>query len=245
MSAVAAKVAVLVVAAAALGLADRAMRPIPAKTQTVKFIPTHTPTPTSPTAPGPASTSADPAAPGGGDEPSVARSVTPNGTDAASGVGAQGSDVPSANAGAPTPTPTPTPGSAGATIPLRPIPPEEFNELVNLVGIVEVSVDQVKALLDNEYGQIIDGRQDHERVDGWVPGAVHLTRTMLATDEGLKLAERLAKENEGFPLIVYCGGPECEESHHLAQLLISRFPTVLVMKEGMGGWVARGLEVEK
>jgi len=241
---VAAKVAVIVVAAAALGLADRAIRPIPAKTQTVKFTPS--PHSTSPTAPGSASTSADPAAPGGGDEPGVAKSVTPSGTDAASGVGAQGSAVPSANAGAPTPTPNSTPGPSGATIlPLRPIPPEEFNELVNLVGIVEVSVDQVKALLDNQYGQIIDGRQDHERVDGWVPGAVHLTRTMLATEEGLKLAERLAKENEGFPLIVYCGGPECEESHHLAQLLISRFPTVLVMKEGMGGWAARGLEVEK
>jgi rhodanese-related sulfurtransferase len=61
--------------------------------------------------------------------------------------------------------------------------------------------------------------------------------------------ERIGKFFELFPLdkpiITYCSGRTCEDSHLLAQLLISRgYVNTSVMVDGFPAWEAEGYPIE-
>ena len=48
------------------------------------------------------------------------------------------------------------------------------------------------------------------------------------------------------PVVIYCSGGECEDSHMLAEKLYKvGFDNVLVYKDGYPDWVKRGLTVAK
>ena len=48
------------------------------------------------------------------------------------------------------------------------------------------------------------------------------------------------------PIVVYCSGGDCEDSHMLGQkLFFAGFNDVLVYKDGFPDWVKRGLPVAK
>lgn len=107
-------------------------------------------------------------------------------------------------------------------------------------GMVDVTIAQAKALWDKGV-PFIDGRQPAERRD-WVRESVHLTRDMLMTSEGVATAEQFDRES---PVVVYCNGPECHESHLLAELLSAAgFKTVYVMTDGIEAWRNAGYAVD-
>jgi len=109
----------------------------------------------------------------------------------------------------------------------RPVPIE--------LGAFERYVDAGAAL-------ILDARDPEEYREGHVPGALNLTYDQAATDP-------VALENldtGGRPIIVYCGGGECEVSLRLAHELIgSGFTRVAVYLGGFPEWQAANRPIAK
>ena len=89
---------------------------------------------------------------------------------------------------------------------------------------------------------ILDAREPEEYAEGHVPGARNMTYEQAATDPAL--LEQL--DAGGRPIIVYCGGGECEVSLRLADELIgSGFTRVAVYLGGFPEWDAAGKPVER
>lgn len=89
----------------------------------------------------------------------------------------------------------------------------------------------------------IDARTDAERTVGTVEGAFHLeTRDFIGISG--RSAQVLGQIDRAFPVIIFCGGGECDASENVAQRLIGRGYTVYIMHEGFGAWEAAGHPTE-
>lgn len=103
-----------------------------------------------------------------------------------------------------------------------------------------ITVDQAQRLY-NEGAVFVDARKKELYVEGHVPQAF---RADMASFRGREpaIVSMVPKE---MVLVVYCGGGNCDESEHVAQLLdASGFKTIYIMHDGFPGWKAAGLEVE-
>ena len=90
----------------------------------------------------------------------------------------------------------------------------------------------------------IDARTDAERTGGTVEGAFHLeTRDFIGISG--RSAQVLGQIDRAFPVIIFCGGGECDASENVAQRLIGRgYTEVYIMHEGFGAWEAAGHPTE-
>lgn len=88
----------------------------------------------------------------------------------------------------------------------------------------------------------IDARTDGERTDGTIEGSFHLeTRDFISGTS----AQVLGQIDLAFPVIIFCGGGECDASENVAQRLIGRgYAEVYIMHEGYGAWQAAGHPTE-
>jgi rhodanese-related sulfurtransferase len=172
---------------------------------------------------------------------------------------APGPDVPaSAAAGpgstpqaqAPSPERTPVPrrspgGASGATAP--PVPPARASagELLSRFPVhgqpfVEISGDQA-SWLHAQGALFLDARRSREYAGGHVPGA-----QSFPVWESEVVRERVealvASGRDGtLPIVLYCSGGDCEDSHMLAQMLFGAgFENLLVYRDGLPDWVKRG-----
>lgn len=78
-----------------------------------------------------------------------------------------------------------------------------------------VSKEQVIAHLQNNSAHFVDAREDHEWVEGHLRGAIHIPAS--AIYQNIERVLHLVPPNE--KMIVYCGGGQCEASHHVAEAL--------------------------
>ena len=141
---------------------------------------------------------------------------------------------------APAPTPAVCPGRRGRLPPrnrrFRPIPTRHGSR---------VSGEDVAALFARKNVPFLDARRTSVYRDGHIAGARSVSVWEADVDEKVKaiFAEGL---DQSAPVVVYCSGGECEDSHMLAEKLYKvGFDNVLVYKDGFPDWQKRGLAVTK
>ena len=91
----------------------------------------------------------------------------------------------------------------------------------------------------------LDARRTSVYRDGHVPGARPFSVWEADVDEKVRAFFAEGHEPSG-PIVVYCSGGDCEDSHMLAQkLYLAGFDDVLVYKDGFPDWQKRGLPATK
>jgi rhodanese-related sulfurtransferase len=109
---------------------------------------------------------------------------------------------------------------------------------------VEITSAQAKALFDN--GAIfIDARRSAAYREGHVRGSRSISVWESDADEKVK-AFYDEGHDAGAPIVVYCTGGDCEDSHELAQKLWGvTFDNVCVYRDGFPDWERRGWPVSR
>lgn len=109
---------------------------------------------------------------------------------------------------------------------------------------VEIGGDDAEAL-HKEGRLFLDARRTSVYADGHIAGARNLPvwesdidgRVKAFFEEGL---------DQNAPIVIYCSGGDCEDSHMLAEkLYMVGFNAIYIYKDGFPGWTKRGLPVSK
>jgi rhodanese-related sulfurtransferase len=110
---------------------------------------------------------------------------------------------------------------------------------------VEISGDDAVALHARGDVLFLDARRSSVYRDGHIPGARSIAVWEADADEKVK-ALYAEGRNQSAPIVVYCSGGDCEDSHMLGEkLYFVGFDNVLVYKDGFPDWQKRGLPVHK
>lgn len=128
------------------------------------------------------------------------------------------------------------PGAAAA--PAKAFPPHPDR------AFVEIGTEDAEALF--KQGRLfIDARRSSVYADGHVPGARSFPVWESDIDGRVKgIYEEGLDQNA--PIVIYCSGGDCEDSHMLAEkLYMVGFNDLLVDKDGFPAWQKRGLPVTK
>lgn len=99
------------------------------------------------------------------------------------------------------------------------------------------------AALHNAGALFLDARRTSIYEQGHIAGARPYSVWEADIDEKVKklFAERSDPEQQALPIVAYCSGGECEDSHMLAQKLWGiQFNNVYVYKDGYPDWQKRG-----
>jgi rhodanese-related sulfurtransferase len=114
----------------------------------------------------------------------------------------------------------------------------------NDVFMDELEIDDAKTarqIYDSGAALFVDARSRENFENGHIPGAVSLPGGQV--DE--QIDSFMSKHAPEQPIVTYCSGRTCEDSHHLAQLLLETgFVNVRVFIDGFPGWEAEGYPVE-
>ncbi|MBT8365244.1 MAG: rhodanese-like domain-containing protein [Deltaproteobacteria bacterium] len=114
----------------------------------------------------------------------------------------------------------------------------------NDVVLDELEIEDVthaKALYDTGNVLFVDARSIEDYYDGHIKGAVSLPVGQY--DEQIDAFLELNDLDR--PIVTYCSGRTCEDSHHLAQLLMERgYMNISVMIDGFPGWQAEGYPID-
>ena len=88
---------------------------------------------------------------------------------------------------------------------------------------------------------LIDARTEQEYLEGHIPGAILFDYYEL----GRYIQEVLPEISTNQEIIIYCTGPECDDSELLArELYLLGYRNLSVFKGGYKAWVDRGLPLE-
>jgi rhodanese-related sulfurtransferase len=110
---------------------------------------------------------------------------------------------------------------------------------------VEISGDQVAALYARKDVPFLDARRSSVYRDGHIARARSFPVWEAEVDDRVKTFYGEGHDPNA-PIVVYCSGGDCEDSHMLAQkLFFAGFNAVFVYKDGFPDWVERGLPVTK
>jgi rhodanese-related sulfurtransferase len=140
---------------------------------------------------------------------------------------------------APAPAAAPA-GTVGAVDPdlARAFPPHPDK------AAVEISPADVERLYRNQM-LFLDARRSTVYAEGHIAGSRSFPVWESDIDERVK---KLFEEglDQRAPVVAYCSGGNCEDSHMLAEkLYMVGFDNVLIYKDGYPDWVKRGLPVSK
>lgn len=202
----------------------------------------------SPTASAPASGAVTPvaSAPGGAVETAAGAKPKPA-AKPATGAPAKGTppassaprpDQPPARPAAEAPE-TAAPPAAAAPAPAAAVP---LPEVPVTREPLEVGLDFAKRFYEARAAVFVDARSAEEFAEGHIAGA-----SSLPFDDVYKKPD-LAKafDEHGVPIVVYCGGGDCDLAKSLAYAFVEAgHKRVLVLKDGFPGWAAAGLPTAK
>ena len=149
-------------------------------------------------------------------------------------------DKPGAAAAAKTPVAAPavTP-SLGAPAGAPSFPPHPDKASLDVTG------EEVMELHARKTVPFLDARRTSVYRDGHIAGARPFSVWEADVDEKVK-AFFAEGTDQSAPIVVYCSGGTCEDSHMLAEkLYMVGFDNVLIYKDGYPDWVKRGLPVTK
>ncbi|HKD11195.1 MAG TPA: rhodanese-like domain-containing protein [Thermoanaerobaculia bacterium] len=108
---------------------------------------------------------------------------------------------------------------------------------------VEISGGETSQLHGRGDVPFLDARRTSVYREGHIAGARPLSVWESDIDDKVKAFFAEGHDPSG-PIVVYCSGGECEDSHTLAQkLYLAGFDAVFVYKDGFPDWQRRGLPV--
>jgi rhodanese-related sulfurtransferase len=103
------------------------------------------------------------------------------------------------------------------------------------------SIALAKAIFDEGEVLFVDARSQKDYANGHIPGAISLPVGQFEERIGSFL-NRYPLEQ---PIVTYCSGRTCEDSHDLARFLSDiGFTNVRIFIDGFQGWEAEGYPVE-
>ena len=117
-----------------------------------------------------------------------------------------------------------------------------FRELLATTtqAIREVDTAEADELRSRPGAVVLDVREPDEFEQGALPGALHIARGNLESNVESRITDHSA------PVVIYCGGGNCEDSHMLAEkLYMVGFDNVLIYKDGFPDWEKRRLAVTR
>lgn len=131
--------------------------------------------------------------------------------------------------------PDPGPGAASTAM-----TPDAWSDIPESPYPIEIHLDKTKELYDRGGLVILDAREPEEFAEGHIRGAQSAPGDAVGGD--LKWLERMSQETR--PILVYCGGGDCELSINLGfELTQAGHHRVLVFKEGFSAWKDAGYPV--
>ena len=110
---------------------------------------------------------------------------------------------------------------------------------------IEIAFNDVKALHDKN-ALFLDARRTSVYEQGHIPGARTYSVWESDIDDKVQklFAERSDTSAQALPIVIYCSGGDCEDSHMLAQKLWGiQFNNVYVYKDGFPDWQQHGAPV--
>jgi rhodanese-related sulfurtransferase len=108
------------------------------------------------------------------------------------------------------------------------------------IAEIDQVTDAAKIFYDDDT-LFVDARSTADYQSGHIPDAISLPVGQF--DEQIESFLERYLPNQ--PIVTYCSGRTCEESHYLAQLLLdSGFSEVRVFINGFSGWEAAGYPIE-
>ena len=115
------------------------------------------------------------------------------------------------------------------------------NEAETWIGREIDNVDIAKQYYDQGKVLFVDARSALDYQKGHVKGAISVP--VGEFDEHIDtFLDKYSPQN---PMIIYCNGRSCMDSHHLAEMLMGfGYERVSVMIDGFPGWKAKGYPVE-
>jgi rhodanese-related sulfurtransferase len=151
--------------------------------------------------------------------------------------GAPRASAPTPSAGAAAGAPTPAlPPASGTEASFPPHPDKAW---------IEISGDDAQRLFQQKSVLFLDARRTSVYRQGHIAGARPFSVWEADVDEKVKgfFAEG---RDQAAPVVVYCSGGDCEDSHNLAEKLYKvGFDNVLVYKDGFPDWEKRNLPTTK
>jgi len=131
----------------------------------------------------------------------------------------------------PLPRPTPKPPPA--------FPPDPTNPVREITTAQAWQAFQAKALF-------LDARRSADFADGHVAGAWCAPVWEADVDTQITIFEATTKPATQDPLVLYCSGGDCEDSHMLAgKLLKLGYRNLLIYRGGFPDWVEQGRPVQR
>ncbi len=104
------------------------------------------------------------------------------------------------------------------------------------------TVDEAFAIFSDQKALFVDAREDALFNEGHIKGAVSL----FVNDYGKRFAGFMEKVPLDRPIVAYCSGRSCEDSHTLARYLKEDgYTDVRVFVDGYPAWAEEGHPVEK
>ena len=110
---------------------------------------------------------------------------------------------------------------------------------------IEIAFNDVKALHDKNV-LFLDARRTSVYEQGHIPGARPYSVWESDIDDKVQklFGERSDTAAQNLPIVIYCSGGDCEDSHMLAQKLWGiQFNNVYVYKDGFPDWQQHGAPV--
>lgn len=103
------------------------------------------------------------------------------------------------------------------------------------------SIALAKAIFDEGEVLFVDARSQKDYANGHIPGAISLPVGQFEE----RIASFLNRYPLEQPIVTYCSGRTCEDSHDLARFLSDiGFTNVRIFIDGFQGWEAEGYPVE-
>ncbi len=137
---------------------------------------------------------------------------------------------------APSPAPAGAPGAAAEGRVFAPHPKTPW---------VEISGEDAVALYARGDVLFLDARRTSVYRDGHIRGARSIAVWEADAEDKVKALFAEGRDQSA-PIVVYCSGGDCEDSHMLAQkLYFVGFDNVLVYRDGFPDWQKRGMPVAR
>ena len=143
--------------------------------------------------------------------------------------------APKASRRATTPEPRPVP---------PPAPPAPVREAVATSPIREISGEEVQRAFQAGV-PFLDARRSAEYALGHVPGAFCVPVWEADLEDRILHFEARRQPGPDDPIVIYCSGGGCQDSHLLARKLLALgYHHLLIDRDGFPAWVAQGKPIE-
>lgn len=117
--------------------------------------------------------------------------------------------------------------------------PAPSGQTITLDGL-EIDLATARALFENNLATFVDARVAGEFEAGHIDGALSISPAALEANASLFALDVI---DPAKPIVIYCGGGDCDDSHRVAEMLqdLRGFKQTHVFVDGFPAWEAAGL----